>query len=111
MSHTTHRGNVPAQLPARFNEPWRAGFEARRLFVDEYKHVHDWARRRMDLRPGITGLYLAYEDWAAAGHPNLATHYLVRARVEARKQGGVADDKSRGVRGAEAFRAPAGVRG
>jgi hypothetical protein len=24
--------------------------------------------------------YLVYEDWAAAGHKNLATHYLVDAR-------------------------------
>jgi len=30
--------------------------------------------------PRLQQLYLAYEGWAAAGHPNLATHYLVSAR-------------------------------
>ena len=31
----------------------------RPLILDEDEHVHDWARRRLDLKPGITGLWQA----------------------------------------------------
>jgi lipopolysaccharide/colanic/teichoic acid biosynthesis glycosyltransferase len=31
----------------------------RPLILDEDEHVHDWARKRLDLKPGITGLWQA----------------------------------------------------
>jgi exopolysaccharide biosynthesis polyprenyl glycosylphosphotransferase len=34
----------------------------RPLILDEDRHVHEWARRRLDLKPGMTGL------WQVLGH-------------------------------------------
>jgi exopolysaccharide biosynthesis polyprenyl glycosylphosphotransferase len=44
----------------------------RPLIPDEAQHVHDWALRRLDLRPGITGL------WQAKGRSEIPFDEMVR---------------------------------
>jgi exopolysaccharide biosynthesis polyprenyl glycosylphosphotransferase len=44
----------------------------RPLIIDEAQHVHDWARRRLDLKPGITGL------WQAKGRSEIPFDEMVR---------------------------------
>jgi lipopolysaccharide/colanic/teichoic acid biosynthesis glycosyltransferase len=44
----------------------------RPLILDEDEQVHDWARKRVDLKPGITGL------WQAKGRSEIAFDEMVR---------------------------------
>jgi exopolysaccharide biosynthesis polyprenyl glycosylphosphotransferase len=44
----------------------------RPLILDEHRHVADWARRRLDLRPGITGL------WQVLGRSDIPFDEMVR---------------------------------
>lgn len=44
----------------------------RPLILDEHVHVRDWAERRLDLRPGITGL------WQVLGRDEIAFEEMVR---------------------------------
>jgi len=44
----------------------------RPLILDEAEHVHDWARRRLDLKPGITGL------WQAKGRSEIPFDEMIR---------------------------------
>jgi exopolysaccharide biosynthesis polyprenyl glycosylphosphotransferase len=44
----------------------------RPLILDEDKYVDDWARRRLDLKPGITGL------WQVLGRSGIPFHEMVR---------------------------------
>jgi exopolysaccharide biosynthesis polyprenyl glycosylphosphotransferase len=44
----------------------------RPLILDEMRHVNDWAGRRLDLRPGITGL------WQVLGRDDISFDEMVR---------------------------------
>jgi exopolysaccharide biosynthesis polyprenyl glycosylphosphotransferase len=44
----------------------------RPLILDENQHVGDWARRRLDLRPGVTGL------WQVLGGSNIPFEEMVK---------------------------------
>jgi exopolysaccharide biosynthesis polyprenyl glycosylphosphotransferase len=44
----------------------------RPLILDEMRHVNDWAGRRLDLRPGITGL------WQVLGRDDISFEEMVR---------------------------------
>jgi exopolysaccharide biosynthesis polyprenyl glycosylphosphotransferase len=44
----------------------------RPLILDEDEHVHDWGRKRLDLKPGITGL------WQAKGRSEIPFEEMVR---------------------------------
>jgi lipopolysaccharide/colanic/teichoic acid biosynthesis glycosyltransferase len=44
----------------------------RPLILDETRHVHSWASRRLDLRPGITGL------WQVLGRDDIGFDEMIR---------------------------------
>jgi lipopolysaccharide/colanic/teichoic acid biosynthesis glycosyltransferase len=44
----------------------------RPLILDEHQHVGDWARRRMNLKPGITGL------WQVLGRSDIPFEEMVK---------------------------------
>jgi exopolysaccharide biosynthesis polyprenyl glycosylphosphotransferase len=44
----------------------------RPLILDEHRHVDDWAQRRLDLRPGITGL------WQVLGRDDIGFDEMVK---------------------------------
>ena len=44
----------------------------RPLILDEDKHVDSWARRRLDLRPGITGI------WQVLGRDEIGFDEMVK---------------------------------
>lgn len=44
----------------------------RPLILDEDQHVHDWARRRLDLKPGMTGL------WQVLGRSEIPFEEMVK---------------------------------
>jgi lipopolysaccharide/colanic/teichoic acid biosynthesis glycosyltransferase len=55
----------------------------RPLILEEHKHVRDWARRRLDFRPGMTGLWqvrghhdIPFEDMVALDYDYVATWSL-----------------------------------
>ena len=50
----------------------RLVFWPRPLILDEDQHVHDWARKRLDLKPGMTGL------WQVLGRSEIPFEEMVK---------------------------------
>ena len=67
----------------------------RPLILDEHAHVTDWAERRLDLRPGITGL------WQVLGRDDIPfdemvkLDYLYVTLVARRRPAAAAPDRTR----------------
>jgi SAM-dependent methyltransferase len=74
-------------FPAHYHHTWYTALE--RCFARGWEPVEIVPLYRgadyLRFAPLLQRAYLRYEDWAAAGRPNLATHYLLYA-VKAREE-------------------------
>jgi SAM-dependent methyltransferase len=69
-------------FPARYDRATRNGIEAALVGWTDVEIVPRYrGATYLNGAPRLQQLYLTYENWAASGHPNLATHYLVFAHA------------------------------
>jgi SAM-dependent methyltransferase len=69
-------------FPAHYDRATRNGIEAALAGWNDVEIIPRYrGATYLNGAPRLQQLYLTYENWAASGHPNLATHYLVFAHA------------------------------